>query len=81
MAINGLVEIRRTLKDDGSKAVRYHHSQVVFVDDHLMYIGSDNIYPAYCKEYGIRVDDAQAIQKWKDKFFKGLWDRSYVDKK
>ncbi|KAF2670233.1 hypothetical protein BT63DRAFT_478411 [Microthyrium microscopicum] len=83
--INDHVEVRRTLaneKGDGPSKDpnRYNHSKVVVVDDQLMYIGSDNTYPAYCEEHGIWIEDTQAIKQWKEKIFNQLWKRSYVDK-
>lgn len=75
--INDQIVFKRTLRKDGKNAAIYNHSKVVLVDDHLMYVGSDTIYPAYCAEHGIWVDDQQAIKTWKENVFKELWDRSY----
>jgi phosphatidylserine/phosphatidylglycerophosphate/cardiolipin synthase-like enzyme len=79
-AIKEQIVIKRTLLKDGNPAAIYNHSKVVVVDDHLMYVGSDNIYPSYSAERGVWVDDQEAIKKWKEGFFNGLWDRSYVPK-
>jgi len=72
------VKVRRVLKGDvpGTSNMHCNHNKIVCVDDQLMYIGSDNMYPSYNEEHGIWIDDKDAIGAWKQKFWKGLWDNS-----
>lgn len=71
-------QVKRVLHGDNKnhknhKIIHYNHSKVVCVDDKLMHMGSDNIYPCYCEEHGVWIDDVNAIQAWKAKFRDKLW--------
>jgi len=57
------------------------HAKNICVDRDLdghrvMYIGSDNTYPTYNEEHGVWVQDKKAIDRWRDDFWEGLWQRS-----
>ncbi|HEX4837679.1 MAG TPA: hypothetical protein VFV03_04050 [Solirubrobacteraceae bacterium] len=67
------VEYRRV--DNTSEGLPPHanHSKLVVVDDTLCYIGSDNLYPGYNEESGIWIDEPQAIQRFVDEYWTGLW--------
>jgi phosphatidylserine/phosphatidylglycerophosphate/cardiolipin synthase-like enzyme len=49
------------------------HGKFWMVDDHVFYIGSDNMYPADLQEFGYIVDDrAAASTMWRD-YWEPLW--------
>ncbi len=50
-----------------------NHSKLVLVDDAICYVGSDNLYPNYNEESGIWIDDQQAIRRFVDEWWNGLW--------
>lgn len=66
------------LKDWQKKAHVNNHSKVVCVDDKLLYIGSDNIYPSYNEEHGVWIDDDATIKAWKEKIWTELWDHRTI---
>ena len=64
---------RRVDNTPGELPLHANHSKLVVVDDALCYIGSDNLYPGYNEESGIWIDDQQAIQRFVDEYWTGLW--------
>ena len=50
-----------------------NHSKLIVVDDAICYVGSDNLYPSYNEESGIWIDDQQAIQRFVNEWWNGLW--------
>ncbi len=69
------VEYRRVDNTPGNPDPPPHanHAKLVVVDDALCYVGSDDLYPAYCEESGVWIDDQQAIQEFVDEYWTGLW--------
>lgn len=50
-----------------------NHSKFWMVDDHVFYIGSDNMYPSDLQEFGYIIDDrAAAARVWRD-YWEPLW--------
>jgi hypothetical protein len=64
------LRIRRILENDGEK---FCHTKIVCVDDELMYVGSDNAYPAYHEEHGVWIQDKATVEAWKTKFWNAAW--------
>ena len=71
--VSDRVEYRRVDNTPGELPLHANHSKLVVVDDALCYIGSDNLYPGYNEESGIWIDDQQAIQRFVDEYWTGLW--------
>ena len=51
------------------------HTKTVCVDEQLLYVGSDNLYPSYNEEHGIWVDDKAALSDWVENFWKAMWSK------
>ena len=67
-------EIRRIGKPWGASGPNSIHTKTICVDEELLYVGSDNLYPSYNEEHGIWVDDRAAVQVWITDYWKVLWD-------
>lgn len=50
-----------------------NHTKAYCIDKKLLYIGSDNCYPSYNEEFGVWVDDTDAIKAWYDKSWVPQW--------
>jgi phosphatidylserine/phosphatidylglycerophosphate/cardiolipin synthase-like enzyme len=50
-----------------------NHSKFWMVDDHIFYIGSDNIYPSDLQEFGYIVDDGEASATLRRAYWDPLW--------
>jgi phosphatidylserine/phosphatidylglycerophosphate/cardiolipin synthase-like enzyme len=50
------------------------HTKTVCVDEQLLYIGSDNLYPSYNEEHGIWVDDKATVSDWVKNYWKAMFD-------
>ncbi|HEY2718627.1 MAG TPA: hypothetical protein VGI52_03285 [Solirubrobacteraceae bacterium] len=68
------VEYRR-VDDTPSPTPPLHanHAKLVVVDEALCYVGSDNLYPGYNEESGVWVEDQQAILRFVEEYWNGLW--------
>ena len=51
------------------------HSKLVCIDEKLMYVGSDNIYPNYNEEHGIWHEDKSTTSAWLKDYWGPLWER------
>jgi hypothetical protein len=72
-AVDKYLHIRRCLNDDGKM---YSHSKIVCIDQKLMYVGSDNLYPCYNEEHGIWVEDGvstSSVKDWVNGFYTTYW--------
>lgn len=72
------LHIRRIEKDDGTM---WCHSKIVCVDEKIMYVGSDNIYPSYNEEHGIWMEDPKTIKSWIDGYWNTLWEEHSTEPK
>ncbi len=63
----------RRVDTKSSEAEHGNHSKLVVVDDAVCYVGSDNAYPCYNEEFGIWIDDKQAISSFVRDYWNGLW--------
>jgi hypothetical protein len=77
-AIKNHLKFKRIGKNNGAV---YCHNKIVCVDQQLLYVGSDNLYPCYNEEHGVWIDDPDTIKSWKETYWDGLWDRFSVDAK
>lgn len=64
--------VRRIGSDLGPNSI---HTKTVCVDEQLLYVGSDNLYPSYNEEHGIWVDDKAALLDWNEGFWKPMWSK------
>ncbi|HJW93574.1 MAG TPA: hypothetical protein VJ901_08145 [Thermoanaerobaculia bacterium] len=53
-----------------------NHAKSWIVDDKTLYIGSDNVYPAYLQEYGYIVENDAAAKAFLDTYWNKLWQAS-----
>jgi len=49
------------------------HAKTLCVDRSLLYIGSDNPYPAYNEEFGCWVEEPGYVESWFKGFYDGAW--------
>lgn len=49
------------------------HTKTLCVDEQIVYVGSDNLYPSYNEEHGIWVDDKATVSDWVENFWKAMW--------
>ena len=54
------------------------HSKHFIIDDICCYIGSQNLYVCDLAEWGIVVDDKEAVQGIKKTYFDEIWKNSYI---
>jgi hypothetical protein len=50
-----------------------NHTKTWLVDDQALYVGSDNVYPAYLQEYGYIVEDPAAVKTFRDTYWDPVW--------
>lgn len=58
------------------KGVYGTHTKLVMVDDAVVYVGSQNLYPANLQEYGSIITDAGATALLKETYWDKLWTES-----
>ena len=75
-ALKTKLHFHRIGKDDGTL---WCHSKIVCVDEKVMYVGSDNIYPSYNEEHGVWIEDQKTISKWIDGYWSTLWDHESTE--
>ncbi len=56
----------------GNKTIA-NHSKLWMVDDRVLYIGSDNMYPVNLQEFGYIVGDPKAVDMLIESYWKPLW--------
>ncbi|KAK0616218.1 hypothetical protein B0T14DRAFT_604565 [Immersiella caudata] len=71
--VGSYLEIRRIGKPWGAGGPNSIHTKTICVDEELLYVGSDNLYPSYNEEHGIWVDDKPAVQGWIKDYWNVLW--------
>jgi hypothetical protein len=73
LVVNKIVHCRRIAASQ-PKAKHACHCKLVVADDSVVYIGSDNAYPAYCEEHGLWVGDQSSIDDLITNYWNGLWE-------
>ena len=53
-----------------------NHAKFTMIDEQLFYIGSENLYPSDLIEYGVFIEDVDAVTKIKNDYWNPLWDWS-----
>ena len=54
------------------------HSKHFIIDDVCCYIGSQNLYVCDLAEWGVVIDNAEAVRDIKEKYWDQLWEVSFV---
>jgi phosphatidylserine/phosphatidylglycerophosphate/cardiolipin synthase-like enzyme len=62
--------VRRIGSDFGPNSI---HTKTICVDEQLLYVGSDNLYPSYNEEHGIWVDDKATLSDWVQNYWNAMW--------
>lgn len=50
-----------------------NHAKFFMVDDKVVYVGSENLYPSDLIEYGVFISDADAIGEMREQYWDKLW--------
>jgi phosphatidylserine/phosphatidylglycerophosphate/cardiolipin synthase-like enzyme len=70
---------RHWLQRDSKKTVA-NHSKTWIVDEHLFYIGSDNLYPHSLQEFGYLIDSRKCASELIEGYWNPLWHYSKQNK-
>lgn len=57
-----------------------NHAKFFMIDEQLFYIGSENLYPSDLIEYGVFIEDSEAVLKVKTDYWEKLWQYSSCTK-
>ncbi len=70
----GRLFTRKRIDPNIKKKPHGSHFKLVVADDAVLYLGSDNAYPAYCQEHGVWIDDKPSITAFVNHYWTSLWD-------
>ncbi len=59
------------------ECVQANHAKVYIIDDAVAYVGSDNLYPCSLQEFGMLIEDDDAVHGLLDAYWTKLWDNAH----
>lgn len=68
--LNQRILCRKIMNNDGKY---YNHTKIICIDNSVLYVGSDNIYPEYNEQHGAWIDRKENIQAWLDQYWSAAW--------